>query len=100
VLREHGLEAHWRIFTPQRRLFEGLARGDILMPMIGAWKPLWAHVMTLIAWDPARGWGFANTQYSHHNIYWVPDQTFQREWRALGHLMVWARPRGQSERGR
>jgi hypothetical protein len=96
VLRQHGLEAHWRIFTPQQRLLEGLSRGDILMPMIGAWQPLWAHVMTLVAWDPVRGWGFANTQYSHHNIHWVPDQTFQRQWRALAHLLVWARPRGSA----
>jgi hypothetical protein len=88
VLREHGLNARWRLFTPASRLFEGLARGQVLMPIIGEWKPMWAHVMTLVAWDPERGWGFANTQYDHRQIDWHPDKRFRHQWRNLGQILI------------
>lgn len=88
VFRSYGLLASWRPFTPIQYLFKALGRGRVLMPMIGEWKPLWAHVMTLIAWDPLQGWGFANTQVEDHKMYWLSDKTFKTRWQAMGHLLV------------
>lgn len=88
VFRKHGLKARWRFFTKLAYLPQALIDGTILMPIIGEWKPLWAHVMTLIAWDPAKGWGFANTQYAAKETFWLPDAVFQRQWKAMGHLLV------------
>jgi hypothetical protein len=88
VLAEYGLKAYWHFFASPKDLWTGLGRGDVLMPVIGAWKPLWAHVMSLVAWDPQRGWGFANTQYNHRDIHWLADEVFQRQWRAMARLLV------------
>jgi hypothetical protein len=87
-LRAHGLNAHWRFFSKAEDLHRGLERGDILMPVIGSWKPLWAHVMTLVIWDERLGWGFANTQRNDHAIDWFPDQRFQEQWKAMGRLLI------------
>jgi hypothetical protein len=89
IFRSQGLNARWQFFTPTRHLFEGLySNRRVLMPVLGSWKPMWAHVMTLVAWDRHLGWGFANTQFEHHNISWVPDNIFQKQWRATGRLLV------------
>jgi hypothetical protein len=90
VLREHGLNARWRFFTSPDEVFANLERGDIVMPVIGSWRPVWAHVMTLVVWEPQEGWGFANTQYNHQNVHWVPEEVFQRQWRAMGRLVIFA----------
>jgi hypothetical protein len=95
VLREHGIRASWRFLASTSHLYEDLEKGDILMPVIGSWKPLWAHVMTLIAWDPQKGWGFANTQYNDHNVHWVSADLFQRQWKAMARLLIRARPPDQ-----
>lgn len=88
VLREYRLRAYWDIFVKTSTLLDMLESGYIVMPVLGSWKPVWAHVMTLVAYDPERGWGFANTQYNHQNISWIDNSTFQKQWRALGHLVV------------
>lgn len=88
VLRSYGLQASWRLFTPKEYLRQSIGTGTILMPIIGSWKPLWAHVMTLVAWDEEMGWGFANTQYDHHNVDWHSDESFTRQWKAMGRLLI------------
>jgi hypothetical protein len=88
VLREHGLNASWRPFAKTAYLLEGLQQGYVLMPILGGWRPLWAHVMTLVAWDVEKGWGFANTQFAHHDIHWLSDVLFQGQWRAMAHLLI------------
>jgi hypothetical protein len=88
VFREYGLPARWGFFSNPDYLKQQLDRGAILNPIIGSWKPLWAHVMTLVAVDPQQGWGFANTQYPHHDIHWLPDPTFTHQWKAMAHLLV------------
>lgn len=88
VLRQYGLNACWRPFASVAYLLRGLQRGNVLMPVLGGWRPLWAHVMTLIAWSVERGWGFANTQFDHHDIHWLSDSLFRRQWRAMFHLLV------------
>jgi hypothetical protein len=88
VLRQHGLNASWRAFANFDQLRAGLTRGDTLMPIQGEWKPLWAHVMTLVAFDDEKGWGFANTQYEHHDVDWWSDEKVKKLWGNMAHLLV------------
>jgi hypothetical protein len=88
VFREYGLDASWRFRCTTQDLKDGLSQGKVLMPIVGSWKPLWAHVMTLLACTPNNHWGFANTQHDHHELYWVRDEIFQHQWRAMGQLVV------------
>lgn len=92
VFRQYGLKARWSLFTRTSTLMQYLEQGEIVMPMIGEWKPMWAHVMTLVAYEPDKGWGFANTQYDNHDIFWVNDDTFTKQWKAMGHLLVRVTP--------
>lgn len=88
VLRENGLNARWQLFAREEHLHQGLEQGRLLMPIIGTWKPLWAHVMTLLTWDSERGWGFANTAHNQRSLYWMPETDFRRKWRAMGRLLI------------
>ncbi|HNT23596.1 MAG TPA: hypothetical protein PKM21_04480 [Anaerolineales bacterium] len=88
VFKQHGLNAHWRFFSNTDYLKQQLDRGNVLMPIIGNWKPLWAHVMTLVDVDEEKGWGFANTQYEVQDPFWVADATFVSQWKAMGNLLV------------
>jgi hypothetical protein len=89
VFKDYGLQARWWFRVPVSYLRPAIAGGHLLMPISGEWRPKpWAHVMTLVAWDPEKGWGFANTQYSHHHISWQPDLDFQARWDHYGHLLV------------
>ena len=89
VLRDYGLRGRWWFRAPVSYLKPAIANGHILMPIIGEWRPKpWAHVMTLVAWDPDKGWGFANTQYNHHRITWNTDEYFRERWNKYGRLLV------------
>lgn len=98
IFHLQGLQSKWRLFARTSYLFEGLARGLILMPMIGSLKPFSAHVMTLVAWDREKGFGFANTAYEQRDIFWETDPrfratwgTFKKSWMVTGHLLVMAK---------
>jgi hypothetical protein len=89
IFRDYDLHGRWWFRVPLSYLKPALTAGHILMPIIGEFRPKpWAHVMTLVAWDPEKGWGFANTQYSHRRISWVPDPLFQERWNRYGRLLV------------
>jgi hypothetical protein len=88
VFRDHGLAAQWWLFVPREYLRPALANGHILMPVIADWRERWAHVMTLIAWDEAKGWGFANTQRNNNQIDWFAAERFYKLWQAAGRLLV------------
>jgi hypothetical protein len=88
VMREQGLDAHWRFLASREYLIKGLDQGWLLMPIIGTWRPLWAHVMTLLMWDAEKGWGFANTGVNQRSMYWLEEQDFLTKWRAMGRLLV------------
>ena len=81
IFRRYGLEARWKIWSSPDELLRLLKFGGICLPILGSWRPLGAHVMALIAWDPNKGWGFANTQYNHHNITWLEHKQFMRNWK-------------------
>lgn len=91
VLRSNGLQASWRILANPYHLLSSLPKGRLILPILHSWRPLWSHVMTLLAWDAVRGWGFANTQYPQKQLYWVPDNLFLKRWRALGRVLIEAR---------
>jgi hypothetical protein len=88
IMREYGLNASWRLFGSVDHLLQILPQEKIVMPIIGSLKPLWAHVMTLVAWDAHKGWGFANTQFSHPNIHWVSEDYFNQHWKVMARLYV------------
>lgn len=88
-LRDYNLQGRWWFRAPVAYLKPAIANGHILMPIIGEWRPKpWAHVMTLVAWDPEKGWGFANTQFSHHKISWRSDADFRKKWNKYARLLV------------
>ncbi len=88
VFHRHGLQAAWRFLADPGKTRLELSSQKVLMPVIGSWLPLWSHVMTLLAWDAERGWGFANTQSSRQEISWLAEAHFLSHWRAMGNLLV------------
>jgi hypothetical protein len=89
VFRDYSFRSRWWFRAPVQYLKPALNAGKILMPIIGEWRPKpWAHVMTLVAWHPEKGWGFANTQYQDKKITWRSDQDFQEKWNNYARLLV------------
>jgi len=80
VFRSFGLQSSWRMFTRVEDLWGHLSGKYVIIPFLGGWKPFWAHVMTLIAWDANLGWGFCNTQYPSRQIYWLTEANFRTQW--------------------
>jgi hypothetical protein len=83
IFRRHSLDAHWKILASQGEIIQILNSGGIVLPILGQWKPLEAHIMSLVAWDPDKGWGFANTQYDHHSITWLEHTQFMHNWKSF-----------------
>jgi hypothetical protein len=93
VFRQYGLSASWGPLRGFDYLVENLEGDRVLMPIIGSWRPLWAHVMTLVAWDEEKGWGFANTQFAHHNTHWLSDEVFRRQWGTFFRILIEVKPK-------
>lgn len=96
VLREYGIAARWQLFLPVQELIDNLSTPVIYLPIILSWKPLWAHVMTLVAYHPKRGFGFANTQSPHKEIDWLKGDRFLRLWKAAFHCTIIVAPDGEA----
>lgn len=89
VLKEYNLNARWWFRAPVSYLKPAIANGHILLPIVGEWRPQpWAHIKTLVAWDPDKGWGFADTQISQKKISWRSDKGFQNKWKNYGRLLI------------
>ncbi len=99
ALRQHGLQAGWRFGMEAEDLIERLARGELLVPIVGAWRPKpWAHYMVLLAHNPGRGWGFADPASPHQALRWYADADFRDAWSAMGRMAVTIPPQaGDSE---
>ena len=83
ILREHGLDARWRLWTSEVALRRALPTGEVLLPIIGEWFPRpWAHISVLVAWNATRGWGFVDPATSRPVLRWQPAEEFSRQWRA------------------
>ncbi|MDD2694833.1 MAG: hypothetical protein PHD58_02790 [Anaerolineales bacterium] len=91
VFRSYGLKSSSGMFTARAHLLQRLPTPVVMIPIIASWRERWAHVMALVAWDALLGWGFANTQYNHHEVYWLGEEQFRRTWRASLHMLVQAR---------
>ncbi len=90
VLREYGLAARWQLRARQEDLLPRLAAGDILLPVVGEWRPKpWAHISALVSWDAERGWGFADPAMSSPIIRWRSEEEFSRLWNAYFRLLVY-----------
>ncbi|MCS6908760.1 MAG: hypothetical protein RML93_12890 [Anaerolineales bacterium] len=82
VLRQYGVSASWRLFLPVQELLCRLSMPILHLPILVSWKPLWAHIMTLIAYRPGHGFGFANTQSPRAEIDWLTEKRFLQLWEA------------------
>jgi len=88
VLQNYGLAARWGFRYTTDYLRMSVQKGNLPIPIIGSWRPLWGHVMTLIAWDENGHWGFANTQMNEKNIDWKPEEYFNKHWKTFSRLCV------------
>ena len=102
-LRRHGFRARWRLFGTRDRLRRNLIDGRITIVAVGEpfrfvegrWRG-WAHLKLLYAWDPERGWAFADPgiaprpgdPWLARGIGWQDDGTFVRQWRRMLRFMV------------
>ncbi len=92
MFSQFGIKAHWKCFTPLNHLLVSFQNGNILMPIIGSLRPLWAHFLILIAIHPVKGFGFANTQFQRPEIDWIAEEQFRRQWRIFANCVVEVNP--------
>ncbi len=88
VLREYGFRARWGINSTFDTLRYSLQQGNISIPVVGSWKPISSHVMTIVAWDSSGSWGFANTQLNEKKIDWVSEDWFKNHWKLTARMLV------------
>lgn len=88
ILIQNGLRAGWRVNATLDDLRQALLLGKIPMPIYGEWKPLWAHIATLTAYDEEKGWGFVDSAQPDSKIYWHSRDDFEPKWNAFGNLVV------------
>jgi hypothetical protein len=96
ALRLRGIPAHWRPFGSPAALVRTLHSGSIPIVFIGSFKPMWGHVMVLLARDPIRGWGFSDPAWPSPELHWLPDSTFLSQWRTYANSWVEVKPEVQS----
>ncbi|RMF46515.1 MAG: hypothetical protein D6755_06525 [Anaerolineae bacterium] len=90
ALKECGLPARWRPLADESTLARRLGNGEILLPIIGEWRPKpWAHIAPLVAWDEQKGWGFVDPLMPTSEVYWRPAGRFTRQWRAYFRTLVY-----------
>ena len=87
-LGRHGVRACWRFGAREEDLLTALKDDRIALPIIGAFRPLWAHVKILAAHDPAQGWGFLDPAHPRPEITWDSPNLFALLWGNFGHLLV------------
>lgn len=92
VLREHGLQARWSLFSNPEFLRHKLSSGSIVMPVFGERRPLWAHVAILVAYHPETGWGFVDPASDSSHLNWKTDVVFIRQWNALFRIVIEVNP--------
>jgi hypothetical protein len=92
ILREHGAHARWHLLSNPDFLRWNLSSGQILLPIFGELKPMWAHVAILVTFDPAQGWGFVDPAMHTPQLKWRPDEEFTRMWRNYGRIVIEVTP--------
>ncbi len=92
VLRQYGLPARWQLFVRPDQVLRYLSTNILYLPILLSWRPLWAHVVTLVAYQPDYGFGFANTQTPQPEIDWMAEDRFLTLWRASLYCTVIVTP--------
>ncbi len=77
----YGLKATWRMIKKEEYLKTKLNEDLILLPVIGRWKPLYAHVMPLVAFDEKKGWGFINPAKKDNKVFFISQEKFTKQWK-------------------
>jgi len=88
ALRDLGIRARWRLFKDKAWLLDRLDTDEVLITITGSLRPLWAHMMVLLAYDDQRGYGFANPAFPEALLYWLPAAQFEQRWRAFGRMAI------------
>ncbi len=88
VLREYHLSAAWQAFAVEDTLRDGLKHGQVLLPILGTWKPLWAHILILAAYQDRLGWGFVNPAHERKELTWLSQTAFSTRWNTFGRLLI------------
>ena len=88
VLREHGLSARWSIRNKPSHLHELITSPIIVIIVLGNWRPVWAHIAILAAFDPARGYGLVDPALPRQEINWRDEKTFLNQWSKLGRILI------------
>lgn len=88
MLRGWGFNARWSLMTQTYHLIEGIDSVCPPIVIIGGWKPLWAHYMILLSYDPIRGFGFADPGYPHNELHWYAQPKFLERWKAFGQMAI------------
>lgn len=87
-LHTHHLGARWRVLTSTRQLLNGLERNAVFVVLIGEWRPLWAHYLVLVEYDPEDGYGFVDPAQAQAAIVYRDEKTFLRQWSNWGRQMI------------
>jgi len=87
-LKRNGITARWRFGARESDLLNALQAGRLALPIIGGFRPLWAHIKILVAHHPEHGWGFIDPAHPRPEVTWNTPGQFARWWRNWGRLLV------------
>jgi hypothetical protein len=93
VLRQYRLYAKWWRLRSFEWLHAHIGGDSLLITITGHWRPLWAHMMVLLAYRDDLGYGFANPAYAEKVLYWLPTPKFEKQWQAFGRNVIEVRKR-------
>ncbi len=88
VLQLHNVACRWRFGATANDLHRALNEGRIAMPVVGEFKPLWAHVKPLAAYHPHVGFGFCDPASNGSDLAWQSEKEFERLWKNYRHLLT------------
>ena len=88
VLKAHAVPCRWRFGAATGDLHRALADGRVAMPIIGEWKPVWAHIKPLAAYQPPHGFAFADPANASPGLVWQNEADFLRLWKNYGNLLI------------
>ncbi len=88
VFRDYGLASDWRLLMDEATLLRNLGEGKAVLPVMGGWKPAWAHIAVLGAYHDRLGWGLINPARRSAGVQWMPGAEFLRTWKAMGRIVI------------
>ena len=88
ILKEEKLKAHWLVFQKCEKLLDLLARQNILIVIIGNYRPMWSHYKILAAFDSTQGYGFVDSAFRSSDLQWNTTDYFEKHWRKYGSQVI------------